>query len=79
MAAVSKISGTQAQYDEFLNWCEHNKVEALRYFYHPTDVFFEPDGIRPITDIQDTDLDMWLVANCTIKWVVEDIREQYEE
>ena len=32
MAAIDKIYGTRAQYDEFYQWCEVNVPEAIKHF-----------------------------------------------
>ena len=73
MASIDKIYGTIEQYDEFHSWCAANKPDALRFFY-------QRDGYvtdqRPITNFPEA-VDMWLLDNCHIDWVVGRIKAQY--
>ena len=73
MASIDKIYGTNEQYDEFHAWCKKNKRAALKYFYQRED--FNPED-RPITNFPE-EIDMWLIENCPIDWVVAYIKHQY--
>jgi len=76
MAAIDKIYGLKSERDEFYAWCEKNKPEALRYFYE----WYSPDwddGLEhPLTNLPER-IDMWLLKNCPIQWVVNRIKAQY--
>jgi hypothetical protein len=74
MAAIDKIYGTQEQYLEFKEWLKDNKPSATRYLY-PEKCTNEKD--RAISNFPET-IDMWLLDNCPIKWVVEYIKDQYD-
>jgi hypothetical protein len=73
MAGIDKIYGTTAEYDEFKAWCKKHRPSALDYFY-PREA--TGDFGRQITNLP-TEEDIWLYDNCTIGWVVNRIREQY--
>lgn len=70
MAAIDKIYGTQAQYDEFHTWAKEHRPQILEYFY-------PRDYERPITNLPQNE-DMWLLENCPLEWVVHRIKEQYD-
>jgi hypothetical protein len=74
MAAIDKIYGTTAEYDQFHSWCASNKKDALKYFY-PRDGY-KNNLDRPITNLP-LNIDKWLLEICTITWVVVRIKEQY--
>lgn len=76
MAAIDKIYAKKEQREELYAWCEVNKPEALRYFYD----WYSPewdDGLEhPITNFPE-EIDMWLITNCPLSWVVAYIKDQY--
>lgn len=75
MAAVDKIYTTKDKRNEFYAWCTENKPDALRYFYDW--LWDENDGMdHPITNFPEK-VDMWMLDNCPIGWVVEYIKDQY--
>lgn len=76
MAAIDKIYGTIEQYEEFYDWCEENKPEAIEYFYIWDEEWYDGE-YHPMTNFPES-IDMWLVENCPIDWVVEAIKEQYD-
>lgn len=75
MASVDKIYATKDQYETFREWCNTYNKEALRYFY-----FWESEWNdeleHPITNFPER-IDMWMLKNCPIDFVVKRIREQY--
>ena len=73
MAAIDKIYGTSEQYDEFHAWCTENNQDALVHFYPRSGYVGEE---RPITNFPER-IDMWMLENCPIAWVVARIKEQY--
>lgn len=75
MAAIDKIYGTKAQYDEFKEWCIKNKHAALKHFW---DWEWKDDGEdgHPITSFP-PELDYWMFFNCPIKFVTDRIFNQY--
>jgi len=73
MAAVDKIYGTLAQYDEFYTWIKEHKPEYLKYFY----VRYSSKSTITITNFPE-EADMWLINNCTLDWVVDYIEDQYD-
>lgn len=73
MAAVDKIYGNYLQYIQFLNWCKKNNPDALKYFYD-----WDQGAIRQCITNFPEEVDRWMLNNCTIKWVKEYIKEQYE-
>lgn len=74
MAAIDKIYGDTAQYDELYGWVEENKPELLKFFY-PRDGYILTSS-RPITNFPEW-ADKWLMKNCPIRWVVSFIKDQY--
>ena len=77
MASIDKIYATREQRQEFYDWCKANKPEALKYFYEWYDEW--NDGLdHPITCFPES-IDIWLLHNCHIEWVLDRIREQYGE
>ena len=75
MAAIDKIYGTRAQRDQFWSWCAKHKPAALQYFYSWYNEY-DDDDEAPITNFPE-DIDMWLLANCPIKFVTGRVKEQY--
>jgi len=75
MAAIDKIYGTKAQYDEFKKWCSENKPEALEFFYEWYDEYNEKENYA-MTNFPER-IDRWLLKNCKIDWVVAYIKDQY--
>lgn len=74
MAYIDKIYGSTKQYDQFHAWVVENNPRLLKFFY-PRNGYFDNED-RPITNFP-TWADKWLMSNCTIKWVIERILEQY--
>ena len=74
MAAVDKIFGRKEQRDEFYNWCRENKPEICKLFYTWDD---KKGKVQTLTNLPE-ELDMWLLENCTIKFVTNRIKEQYD-
>ena len=77
MAGIDKIYGNKAQYKEFRKWLKRNKPEAVDYLYPP----YPKERSRakenmPISNFP-KEIDMWLLHNCPIDFVVRRIREQY--
>ena len=77
MAAIDKIYGTPAQYYEFRAWCANHCPAAVDYFY-PERYALRTDtnGKLPLTNFPER-IDMWMLENCTLEWVVEYIMWQY--
>ncbi len=75
MAAIDKIYGTKEQRNAFYLWCADNYPEALPFFYLWR---WNDGGVHPITNFT-TAIDMWLLDNCPLDFVLARIREQYEE
>jgi hypothetical protein len=82
MAGIDKIYGTQAQYDEFREWLEKNKPDAVDYLSSKVSeqvqygIDFTPDSIRTISNFPES-IDMWLLDNCPIEFIRERIKDQY--
>jgi len=74
MASIDKIYGTQDQYDELKNWLTTNKEEALKYIYRREDT--DRPEVRSISNFPE-EIDMWLLENCSLTWVTDRIKEQY--
>lgn len=81
MAAVDKIYGSNAQYDELVEWLTVNKPEALKYIY-------TRDGYTPESEVTEGmmgrtianfpyKIDMWLLRYCPLDWVQKRLNEQY--
>lgn len=77
MAAIDKIYANREDYFTFQNWCKQHRPDALRYFY-PCEIDDFPDDatILPATNFTE-ELDMWLLDNCPLDFVIERIRFQY--
>jgi len=73
LTAVDKIFGRYDQHDEFRRWCEEHNPDALQYFY---EWYWSDCEKHPIAKFP-TSVDMWMLKNCPIAWVVERIRNQY--
>ena len=79
MAAIDKIYGNLAQFEELRVWLKDNKPEALKYLYLESWLSFEwaNDGQEhPISNFPEW-IDNWLLANCPLDWVTGAIKEQY--
>ena len=81
MAAIDKIYGTNKEYDEFYQWIEDNFPELTQAFYPKNEDAYDKSSayfneVRPLTNFSEA-ADMWLLKNCPIKWVTEQIEEQY--
>ncbi len=78
MASIEKIYGTYEQHDELANWCKEHKPEALDFFF--AELWYNLDwydeGEYPIANFPE-DIDMWLLENCPLDWVVKRIKYQY--
>jgi hypothetical protein len=74
MATIDKIYGTTMEYDEFYEWCQRRKPEALKSFYPRND--YDNTKNRPITNFPEH-IDEWMLENCPIKFVTDRIKEQY--
>ena len=74
MAAIDKIYGTTEQYDEFKAWLMMEKPEALKYLYVRGD--YKPGEQRVISTFPEK-VDMWLLENCPIPFVIKAIKYQY--
>ena len=73
MSSIEKLFGTHKQYKEFRLWCHENKKEALPYFY----TWDTKDKEQHIVCLLPEEIDMWLLENCPIEWVINQIKEQY--
>lgn len=81
MAAIDKIYGTQKQYNEFKKWAKKQKpIKGEFGFIYPIDYFYPRNGCnkekRPIANFPRV-IDKWLLKNCPIEWVTDQIKEQY--
>lgn len=74
MAAVDKIYGSVAQYDELYTWCKNHRIELLQYFY-PRDSL---GGWSATIACFPMEADIWLYEKCPISWVHEAIHYQYD-
>jgi len=75
MAAIDKIYGTNEEYDIFYLWAATNNRELLKYFY-PREGYENAKYDRPITNFPQ-ELDEWLIQNCPIQFVRENLQFQY--
>lgn len=78
MAAIDKIYGSRKQYDEFRAWAREVKPDILRYFYVWTEEWLIDGKSHPITSFP-LSVDIWLLVNCSLEWVVDYIKDQYSE
>lgn len=78
MASIDKLYLTLEQRNEFYAWCEQNYKPALRYFYPREDWEYmaQEDGVLATTNFP-TEVDAWLLDNCTLGYIVEMIKDQY--
>lgn len=76
MAAIEKLYGTLEQYDELYNWAKEHNPEILIYFYERPDKPIELGFAMTLFPIK---IDIWLLKNCPIEWVIRDILFQYGE
>lgn len=75
MAAIDKIYGTKIESDVFRAWCSSYYPKALKYFYDWAEEWKSEDK-HPITNFPQK-MDMWLLNNCPIDFVVRSIKDQY--
>lgn len=75
MAAIDKIYGTNAEYDELKAWVYEQRKSLLRYFY-PRRLGYERVEPRAICNMPMA-ADVWLYEHCPLEWVRERIEEQY--
>lgn len=73
MAAIDKIYGNAKEYDELRGWASMAEPYILGWFY-PKRV--QGTTVQPITNFPE-EVDMWLLLNCPIDWVLERIVDQY--
>lgn len=76
MAAIDRLYGTQAQYDEFRAWCYEQRKSLLRFFrprHWGTAAGMDTRSIcaMPVW------ADKWLYTHCPLEWVRAGIEEQY--
>ncbi len=78
MAAIDKIYANYNQHAEFYEWVRVNRPDALKYMA-PVDYFdhLNHDEMRPVSLFPE-EVDMWLLGNCPLEWVVARIRRQYD-
>lgn len=76
MASIDKIYGTESEYDEFYAWASANRPDILKYFYS-RDLGWKPEEQRPITNFPEN-VDMWLLENCPLEFVIARIKWQYD-
>jgi hypothetical protein len=76
MAAIDKIYGNVNQLNEFVDWLWHNNKKATAYLYKWEDEWIYDDKIHPISNFPQK-IDKWLLENCPIEWVIDQIKEQY--
>lgn len=74
MAAIDKIYGTTAQWDEFYEWLSHSERPQYRRFFYDRDGY--QNEIRPIANFP-LYADYWLRLQCPIKWVLDALDEQH--
>ena len=74
MAGIDRIYGSNKQYDEFFLWVKENNKDLIPFFY-PKEGYIAVLE-RPITNFP-VWADKWLLKTCSIKWVINYIREQY--
>jgi len=73
VASIDKLYGTWEQYDEFYSWCAKYNPGALEYFYFYD---WKDDQSHPMTNFPER-YDKWLLKNCTLDFVIQQIKEQY--
>lgn len=73
MAAIDKIYGTQAEWDELRAWLRQHRPTYVRYLY-PRPLVSQ--GQFALSNFGEK-ADQWLFLHCPIRWVHERIAEQY--
>jgi hypothetical protein len=76
MAAIDKLYGNRWQYEEFYEWCNKFNKKALDYFYERDWDLYDSEDELCITNFPQK-IDEWMLENCPIKWVTDQIKEQY--
>ena len=71
MAAIEKIWANRDQYYELVSWLELNNPECLNFV---ASEFISPD--RSVALFPEY-VDMWLLDNCPLNWLTEQIKTQY--
>ena len=78
MACIDKMFATEKQYLELYDWCKKNKPYLLKYLVTKEYYNGYPDkNEKNKIAIFPEKMDMWLLENCSIKWVTDRIKEQY--
>ena len=82
MAAVDKLYGNEDQFLELRAWISKYKPEAEQYLHYVDETEKEDPyftgGPKVLCNFPEH-VDEWLLENCTIEWVVLQIKEQYAE
>lgn len=73
MAAIDKIYGTTAQWDELYAWLSAVSPRFIKWLY-PRNGYNDND--RPISNFPH-EADQFLIGHCPIAWVADAIRDQY--
>ncbi len=76
MAGIDKIYGTLEMYDALWAWADLCCPQIIKHFYSRDGFICAAGDLRPITNFPE-EIDMWLINNCPLKWVVKAIKEQY--
>ena len=76
MAAIDKIYGNINQKIELENWCSINYPKSLDYFYLWEDNYFLDNKNHCIANFPEM-IDNYILKNCSIKWVIDYIKDQY--
>lgn len=75
MAAIDKLYATGKQCHQLRMWLYENKPDLVKYLQDDAD--WDSDKTRAISMFPQ-EADKWLLENCPIEWVTDQIREQYD-
>ena len=78
MSAIDRIYGTLEQYEEFTAWCAFNNKKLLPFLREWTIEQMEDGLTHAISEFPEW-ADKWLFEHCDIRWVIERIKDQYDD
>lgn len=73
--SVYRIYGTYDQYNELQEWCKKNNPKLLDYFLQRNPFYTKTKQI--IIAVFPEEISKWLLKNCDIVFVINQILEQY--
>lgn len=78
MASIEKIYGNRKQFDELYCWLYQNNKHAIKFMFWDFHEWDDEDNRSYPIALFPQSVDMWLLDNCPIEWVIGRIKDQYD-